>query len=83
VASANHALRDGGAGVLDSAARFGREQVDTAAEYARSIPDSATNVVDRARVNLADLFEAQPLALGAIGLAIGAGIAGGIAYERD
>jgi len=75
VASANHALRDGGAGVLDSAARFGREQVDTAAEYARSIPDSATNVVDRARVNLADLFEAQPLALGAIGLAIGAGIA--------
>jgi hypothetical protein len=75
VASANHALRDAGAGALDSAARFGREQVDTAAEYARSIPGSATNVLDRARANLADLFEAQPLALGAVGLAIGAGIA--------
>jgi hypothetical protein len=75
VASANDALRDAGAGALDSAARFGREQMDTAAEYARSIPDSATNVLDSARANLADLFEAQPLALGAIGLAIGAGIA--------
>jgi hypothetical protein len=75
VASANHALRDAGVGALDSAARFGREQMDTAAEYARSIPDSATNVLDRARANLADLFEAQPLALGAIGVAIGAGIA--------
>jgi hypothetical protein len=75
VASANNALWDAGAGALDSAARFGREQVDTAAEYARSIPDSATDALDRARANLADLFTAQPLALGAIGLAIGAGIA--------
>jgi hypothetical protein len=75
VASGNDALWGAGAGALDSAARFGREQMDTAAEYARSIPDSATNVLDRARANLADLFEAQPLALGAIGLAIGAGIA--------
>jgi hypothetical protein len=75
VTSANNGLRDAGAGTLDSAARFGREQLDTAAEYARSIPDSAADVLDKARANLADLFRAQPLALGALGLAIGAGIA--------
>jgi hypothetical protein len=75
VASANHVMRDAGAGAWDSAARFGREQVDSAAEYARSIPDSAADMLDMARSNLADLFSAQPLALGAIGLAIGAGIA--------
>jgi hypothetical protein len=75
VTSANNGLRDAGAGALDSAARFGREQLDTAAEYARSIPDSAADVLDKARANLADLFRAQPLALGALGLAIGAGIA--------
>jgi hypothetical protein len=73
--SGNDALWGAGAGALDSAARFGREQMDTAAEYARSIPDSAADVLGKARANLADLFEAQPLALGAIGLAIGAGIA--------
>jgi hypothetical protein len=75
VASASNVMQDAGASALDSAARFGREQMDSAAEYARSIPDSAADMLDRARSNLADLFSAQPLALGAIGLAIGAGIA--------
>lgn len=36
------------------------------------------DVVETVRDNLAELFEAQPLALGAIGLAIGAGIAAAI-----
>ena len=35
----------------------------------------ARDVFDTARDNLTELFRAQPLALGAIGLAIGAGIA--------
>ena len=72
VTSAKNALRDGGAGALDSAARFGREQADAASEYATSISGGA---LDTMRSNLTDLFRAQPLALGAIGLAIGAGIA--------
>jgi hypothetical protein len=45
-----------------------------ASEYAKSLPDSA-DVFGNVRGNLTDLFKAQPLALGAIGLAIGAGIA--------
>jgi hypothetical protein len=78
VTSAKNALREGSAGVLDGAARFSPEQADTASEYARSIPSSGADMLDTVRSNLTDLFRAQPLALGAIGLAIGAGIAAAI-----
>jgi hypothetical protein len=61
--------RDGVASAANSAAEAIRES-----EYAKLLPDS-TNVLDNLRGNLSDLFKAQPLALGAIGLAIGAGIA--------
>ena len=72
--SAKDALRDGSAGVLDSANRLGRDYADTASEYVNSMP-GAGEVLETVRSNLADVFRAQPLALGAIGLAIGAGIA--------
>jgi hypothetical protein len=75
VTSAKNALREGSSGVVDSAVRFSREQADAASEYARSIPGSGADLLDTVRSNLTDLFRAQPLALGAIGLAIGAGIA--------
>jgi hypothetical protein len=75
VTSATEALRDDGAAALDGAARFGWEQVDAASEYATSIPESGAEMFDAVRSNLTELFRAQPLALGAIGLAIGAGIA--------
>jgi hypothetical protein len=65
---------DGGAAALDGAARFGREHADAASEYARSIPESGAEMF-AVRSNLTELFRARPLALGAIGLAIGAGIA--------
>ena len=48
-------------------------------DYARLLPDSA-DVLDNVRGNLSDLFKAQPLALGAIGLAIGAGIAAALPH---
>jgi hypothetical protein len=48
-----------------------------AAEFARTMPNPA-DVFETARDNLTELFKAQPLALGAIGLAIGAGIAAAI-----
>jgi hypothetical protein len=70
VTSATETLWDGGA----AAARFGREHADAASEYARSIPESGAEMF-AVRSNLTELFRARPLALGAIGLAIGAGIA--------
>jgi len=75
VVSAKEALQAGSADALDAAARFGRQQAEAASDYARSIPNTGVEVFDTVRSNLADVFRAQPLALGAIGLAIGAGIA--------
>src|SRR3984893_187728 len=69
VTSAKDALRDGSANAIDSAARFGRDYADTASEYVSS------EMFDTVLSNLTELFRARPLALGAIGLAIGAGIA--------
>jgi hypothetical protein len=77
-----HTARDGVASATNSAAEAIREAsnagIETAtrvgSEYAKLLPDS-TNMLDNLRGNLSDLFTAQPLALGAIGLAIGAGIA--------
>ena len=74
ITSAKDSLRDGSAGVLESANRTGRDYADTASEYVKSMP-GAGEVLETVRSNLADVFRAQPLALGAIGLAIGAGIA--------
>lgn len=75
VGSAKDALRDGSAGVLDSATRLGRDYADTASEYVSSMPGASAEMFDTLRSNMTDVFRAQPLALGAIGLAIGAGIA--------
>jgi hypothetical protein len=65
--SAADTIREAGNAGIETATRMG-------SEYARLLPDP-TNVFDNVRGNLTDLFKAQPLALGAIGLAIGAGIA--------
>jgi hypothetical protein len=75
VASAKDVVKDGVVDALDSATRSGREYADRASEYVTSIPGSGAEVFDTIRSNLSDLFRAQPLALGAIGIAIGAGIA--------
>lgn len=75
IASAKDSLRDGSAEVLGSATRLGRDYADTASEYVSSLPETGVEMFDTLRSNLNDVFRAQPLALGAIGLAIGAGIA--------
>src|SRR4051794_8225351 len=75
VSSATESLRDGGAAGLDRVARAGSEYADAAYGYAQNIPDAGGALFNTARANLSELFRAQPLALGAIGLAIGAGIA--------
>jgi hypothetical protein len=75
VTSASGFVKDGVVDAVDSANRYGREYADTASEYIASIPGSSGEIFDTVRSNLSDLFKAQPLALGAIGIAIGAGIA--------
>jgi len=75
VTSATKKVQDSASAAFEGATRFGREQTETLAQYARSIPESGGQMVSTLRSNLSDLFNAQPLALGAIGLAIGAGIA--------
>lgn len=74
-ASAKDALQDGSAGAIDRVSRMGRDYADTASEYVSSMPGAGMEMFDTVRANLNDVFRAQPLALGAIGLAIGAGIA--------
>lgn len=75
VSSATGTLRDSGAAGLDRVARAGSEYADAAYDYAQNVPDAGGAMFNTARENLSELFRAQPLALGAIGLAIGAGIA--------
>jgi hypothetical protein len=55
--------------------RYGRDYADRASEYVTSIPGTSTEIFDTIRSNLSDVFRVQPLALGAVGIAIGAGIA--------
>lgn len=84
--SIKDAVLDRAAGSLDSTARYGREYADVASEYAQSLPGATVEIFDNMRSNLSDIFRTQPLALGAIGVAIGAGIAAALpatAMEDD
>jgi len=58
--------------------RYGRDYADRASEYVTSIPGPSAKIFDTVRSNLSDVFRVQPLALGAIGIAIGAGIAAAV-----
>jgi hypothetical protein len=75
VSSATETLRDAGSASLDRVARAGSDVAGAAYGYAQNIPDAGTALFGTARDNLSELFRTQPLALGAVGLAIGAGIA--------
>lgn len=74
-ASAKDALQDGGSDAIDHVSRWGHDYADTASEYVGWMPGGSVEMFDTVRSNLSEVFRAQPLALGAIGLAIGAGIA--------
>jgi len=82
VTSAAEKLKINASAAIESASRFGREQAKTVSHYARSIPDSGAEMVGSVRASLTELFESQPLALGAIGLAIGAGIAAAVPVTK-
>jgi hypothetical protein len=65
---------DVAASTLNAVRERGATTLDNVADYGRGMPEPGA-VFDTARDGLSELFRAQPLALGAIGLAIGAGIA--------
>lgn len=73
--SVTGAMSDGAAGTADNAARYGREYADSASSYVSSIPGTGSEMFETIRSNLSEVFKAQPLALGVVGLAIGVGIA--------
>ena len=66
-------VADAAASTLDTARAHGASAIDNVVDYGRAMTESGA--VETAREGLSELFRAQPLALGAIGLAIGAGIA--------
>jgi hypothetical protein len=73
--SATRSVRDSGAAALDRASQVGSEVAHSASDFGRSLPDRGNNLLSSARSNLSTMFHEQPLLLGAIGIAIGAGIA--------
>jgi len=60
------------------ASRAGETLTDSATTAAHGLQSSGARMGSALQQNLADLFERQPLVLGAVGLAIGAGIAASI-----
>jgi hypothetical protein len=73
--SATRRVRDSGGHAVDRATRFSSDLADSASEFGRSIPDRGSELFGTARSNLSRMFNEQPLLLGAVGIAIGAGIA--------
>jgi hypothetical protein len=57
------------------AAETGGALASSVKDYASGLPDMAGTVFDDVRSNVSELFREQPLALGAVGIAIGAAIA--------
>jgi len=67
--------KDGATEAFNSGTRYGRDYADSAPEIGTGLSGTGAEMFDNLRANLADVFRAQPLALGAVGIAIGAGIA--------
>lgn len=60
----------------------GATTLDRVGEFGRGIPETGADLFGEARERLASLFEEQPLLLGAVGVAIGAGIAASLPSTR-
>ena len=72
---ATDTLRRHGGRAVDQMTDAGKRLVKSASENMDDLPDRAANLVDDAKDSLTELFKSQPLAIGAMGLAIGAAIA--------
>ena len=69
------ALRDRGARAVDQASEVGASLANAVSTSAAAASETAGDVFDGARSTLGEVFRKQPLALGVVGLAIGASIA--------
>jgi hypothetical protein len=68
-------VRERGGEVADQVAQAGKRLSRAAADYTEEWPGRAGSLLEDVRGNISDLFRSQPLAIGAVGLAIGAAIA--------
>lgn len=75
VVAASDALTSATSSAYSQAAHVGGKIVDQASDSLRVLPDVGAEMYGSARSSLNELFRAQPLALGVIGLGIGASIA--------
>jgi hypothetical protein len=75
VRDAADTVRERGGEVVDQVTQAGKRLSRAAADYTEEWPDRPGSLLDDVRGNLSDLFRSQPLAIGAVGLAIGAAIA--------
>jgi hypothetical protein len=84
--SAAAAVGEAGAATLRRVSDTTSDSADSAAQAFRSVPGLGSDLLSNLRGNLSDLFEKQPLLLGAVGVALGAGIAASIPstdFEAD
>lgn len=72
---ATDTVRRHGGRAVDQMTEAGKRLVQSASESVDDLPDRAADLVDDAKDSLTQLFKSQPLAIGAMGLAIGAVIA--------
>jgi hypothetical protein len=78
VSAASNTLRNQGEKFIEGVSEKGSELTESITEYVEAVPDLAGNLLDDVQSNVTELFRSQPLALGAVGLAIGAAIAASI-----
>jgi hypothetical protein len=84
--SAAAAVGEAGTVTLRRVSETTSDFVDSAAQAFRSAPGLGSDMLSNLRGNLSNLFEKQPLFLGAVGVALGAGIAASIPstdFEAD
>ncbi len=72
---ATDTIRERGEEVVEGVSETGERLARSAAEYAEALPEQAGNMFDDVSSRMTELFKAQPLAIGAVGLAIGAAVA--------
>jgi hypothetical protein len=82
LSAASERLQNGASAAFEGSTQFGREQADKFSDYARAIPEIGMEMIENAGANVAELFRAQPLAPGALGLAVGAGSAAALPASK-
>jgi len=80
--AASTTLREQGEKFMDGISEKCGEFAEPITEYAGAVPDLAGNWLDDVRSNMSEVFRSQPLALGAVGLAIGAAMAASIPVTK-